>query len=72
MINTDPGLSTSVLVNQPAKPVASSDVADLGCGAAAACSLIDDQDAVEDFAADAGLPAVTIRSIGRGGADQRP
>jgi len=61
-----------ILVNQPAKPVAWSDVADLGCGAAAACRLIDDQDAVEDFAADAGLPAVTIRSIGRGGADQRP
>jgi len=42
----------------------------LWCGAAR--RLIDDQDAVEDFAADAGLPAVTIRSIGRGGADQRP
>ena len=45
-----------ILVNQPAKPVASSDVADLGCGAAAAVpSGFEDQGAVEDFAADAGL-----------------
>jgi hypothetical protein len=42
-----------ILVKQLAKPVASSDVADLGCGAAAACRLVEDKDAVEDFAADA-------------------
>jgi hypothetical protein len=52
-------------VNQPAKPVASSNVADLGCGAAAACRLVDDQDAVEDFAADAGLWAVTTQGVGK-------